>query len=63
MSPLPAETLANWDSVGPMATVYPGCSHNTTDCDTVFDNLDNYGGFPYLPSENPFGNSVTGSIA
>lgn len=50
------------DSVGVDVTLYPGCLHTTTDCLSKFDNLVNYGGFPYIPGKNPFGNSVSGSI-
>lgn len=34
--------------------VYPGCDHLTDTCLAKFSNLDNYGGFPYLPYINPF---------
>lgn len=51
------------DSVGVMATIYPGCAHTISDCKDKFDNLLNYGGFPFIPAKNPFQNSVTGSIA
>jgi hypothetical protein len=38
---------------------YPGCDLTTTLCRERFNNLDNYGGFPYLPTVNPFvGDSV-----
>jgi len=50
------------DSVGVEATLYPGCKHNTSDCKNKFNNLNNYGGFPWLPGKNPFANSVNGSI-
>lgn len=30
-----------------------GCNHTMGDCDTVFHNLPNYGGFPWIPTENP----------
>ena len=30
--------------------VVPGCDHSTTDCTDVFNNLDNYGGFPFIPN-------------
>jgi len=50
------------DSVGVPATLYPGCKHNTSDCKNKFNNLNNYGGFPWLPGKNPFANSVNGSI-
>jgi uncharacterized phage protein (TIGR02218 family) len=50
------------DSNGFEATVYPGCAHTVDACLNKFDNLNNYGGFPYLPGKNPFRNSVEGSI-
>lgn len=57
----PFDTL-DIDSVEQQVTLYPGCLHNTTDCNSKFNNLDNYGGFPYIPSKNPFAGSVQGSI-
>jgi len=39
--------------------VYPGCDHSETDCKDKFSNLVNYGGFPYIPTNNPFGTDVT----
>jgi uncharacterized phage protein (TIGR02218 family) len=30
--------------------VVQGCDHSTTDCEDIFDNLDNYGGFPFIPN-------------
>lgn len=35
-------------------TVYPGCNRITLTCQTKFNNLDNYGGFPHLPNKSPF---------
>ena len=35
-------------------SLYPGCSRNVTDCINKFNNLDNYGGLPFLPYTNPF---------
>lgn len=40
---------------GSSITIYKGCTHTMTDCVEKFNNLDNYGGFPYIPMENPFG--------
>lgn len=37
--------------------VYPGCQHNMSDCKSVFNNLPNYGGFPWIPNKNPMGGS------
>jgi len=44
-------------------TIYPGCNHQMTDCQTKFNNLLNFGGFPWIPEKNPFENDVQGSIA
>lgn len=50
------------DSTGVAVTVYPGCDKSRVTCKNKFDNLDNFGGFPWIPSKNPFGNDVSGSI-
>jgi hypothetical protein len=44
-------------AVGQAVTLYPGCDHTTTTCDGKFSNLNNYGGFPHIPTKNPFGGS------
>lgn len=54
--------IDNMDSSGISVTLYPGCAHNTTDCADKFNNLVNYGGFPYIPTKNPFANEITGSV-
>ena len=38
--------------------VYAGCDRTTNSCDTRFGNLVNYGGFPYVPSQTPFGGTA-----
>lgn len=35
--------------VGDTFTMLPGCDHKKETCDTVFSNLDRFGGFPYIP--------------
>ena len=35
-----------------------GCDHSTATCAGRFGNLDNYGGFPAIPSKNPFSTGV-----
>lgn len=35
-------------------TIYPGCDRSRTTCNTKFDNLDNFLGFPWIPLNNPF---------
>ena len=42
-------------SVSDSVNVFPGCKHTLDDCTNKFDNLVNYGGFPYVPKVNPFG--------
>lgn len=38
--------------------VYPGCKHTMTDCFNKFLNIENYGGFPYIPKKNPYATTV-----
>jgi len=38
-------------------TIYPGCDRLKTTCITKFNNVDNFGGFPWIPLKNPFGGS------
>jgi hypothetical protein len=35
-----------------------GCDHSTATCASRFNNLANYGGFPFIPSKNPFSTGV-----
>ena len=37
--------------------LYPGCARTRDHCINRFNNLDNYGGFPWIPGKNPFGGS------
>lgn len=39
---------------GDAVQLYAGCDHTTTHCKDRFNNLDNYGGFPFIPLKNPF---------
>lgn len=38
-------------------TIHPGCDRTMTTCRDKFANLDNYGGFPWIPGRNPMGGS------
>ena len=38
---------------GTELTMYLGCRHNMDDCRNVFDNINNYGGQPWIPYSNP----------
>lgn len=39
-------------------SLYPGCPHNMAVCKSRFNNLANYGGFPFIPDVNPFGGTT-----
>lgn len=39
------------------ANIYPGCDRTKETCFNKFANLDNYGGYPYIPLTNPLGGS------
>ena len=41
--------IASGDSV----TAYPGCDHTVDTCAGKFNNINNYGGFPFIPVKNP----------
>ena len=38
---------------GDTVDITRGCKHNTEDCNEVFDNIINYGGWKYIPSSSP----------
>lgn len=40
--------------LGASVDVYAGCDHTITTCQAKFTNKDNFGGFPYVPTFNPF---------
>lgn len=42
---------------GDALKLYPGCDGAKTTCITKFNNLPNYGGFPWIPVRNPFDGS------
>lgn len=39
-------------------TVSLGCEHTLTECKTKFNNVANYGGFPWIPDKNPYSDNV-----
>lgn len=45
------------DQVGSAVTLYHGCDHTRSTCQGTFNNLDNYGGFSWIPTKNPFSGS------
>lgn len=44
--------------IGEAVRFYAGCDKTTATCQTRFGNLDNYGGFPFIPNKNPFNTGV-----
>lgn len=37
--------------------IFPGCNRTTEICNSRFNNLNNFGGFPFIPGKNPFSGS------
>lgn len=44
-------------AAGDPVTLYPGCDQTTSTCDEGFDNIENNGGFPFMPEKSPFDGS------
>ncbi|EKF9276369.1 phage BR0599 family protein [Vibrio cholerae] len=44
-------------AVGDAITLYPGCDRTLNTCHSKFGNSENFGGFPFIPTKNPFGGS------
>jgi uncharacterized phage protein (TIGR02218 family) len=42
------------DPDGQTIDVFAGCDHQVTTCGNKFGNAVNYGGFPFVPTKNPF---------
>lgn len=42
-------------AAGVEVKIAPGCDHSKSSCTDKFNNLINFGGFPYMPLKNPFG--------
>ncbi len=40
--------------VGDIVELVAGCDHLYTTCGSKFSNIDNYGGHPFIPTDNPF---------
>lgn len=38
--------------------LFPGCDRRNTTCNSRFNNLNNFGGFPFIPGKNPFDGSI-----
>lgn len=46
-------------AAGEAVTISAGCNRSSTTCRTKFNNLPNYGGFPYIPTKNPLDGSLS----
>jgi uncharacterized phage protein (TIGR02218 family) len=46
-------------SVGDIVELSVGCDHSFTTCRSKFSNGRRFGGFPYIPKDNPFEGSVS----
>ena len=53
-STLTLQRPMNTLGVGVGVRIYPGCNHLMGACKDKFGNLDNYGGFPWIPTRNPY---------
>ena len=42
-------------TVGQTIFAFPGCDHTLNTCNVKFNNVSNYGGFPFMPEKNPMG--------
>jgi uncharacterized phage protein (TIGR02218 family) len=50
------DLVAEVDAEGDAAVaIYPGCDRLRQTCISKFDNVLNFGGFPWIPGKNPFG--------
>lgn len=44
--------------VGATVDVFAGCDHSIGTCESKFSNVVNFGGFPYVPTRNPFNSGL-----
>lgn len=53
--PYPLQVEFETSGPGVAVTLYPGCDHSRATCLAKFNNLNNYGGFDFIPEKNPVG--------
>ena len=53
---IPFASTVNGQSVN----VFAGCDHSLATCQAKFANAINYGGFPFVPTKNPFNSALRG---
>lgn len=46
-------------TLGAALTLRAGCDHSAATCHAKFTNIVNHGGFPWVPTENPFSTGIT----
>jgi uncharacterized phage protein (TIGR02218 family) len=46
-------------SIGDAVTIYAGCNRARSTCVNKFNNVINFGGFPWIPNKNPFEVGIT----
>lgn len=51
---LPFEQIDPTDTLN----VYPGCDRTLADCEARYNNVVNFGGFPFVPPKNPFDTGI-----
>ncbi len=44
--------------VGDQMQIFAGCNHSVFTCRDKFANVQNYGGFPFVPTSNPFADGI-----
>lgn len=44
--------------IGAQVAVYPGCGKTMQICQAKFNNIDNFGGFPWIPGIDPFTSKI-----
>lgn len=54
-----AKAVEDSGGMGVDVILYPGCDRTTTTCKAKFNNLANFGGFPFIPTKNPFDGSIS----
>ena len=53
LPPFPFDSIAGSTVISPdTCDSIPGCDHSITDCEDKFNNLNNFGGFPYIPNQD-----------
>lgn len=51
-------TSINDLTTGATLRFYAGCNHSVVTCKDKFNNVNNYGGCPFVPTRNPFSTGV-----